>query len=354
MPAKRRPFMIRLSSLVCVFPVLILLCLTPLLRAAEGEISDAPVTFPLGIDPDVFQIPEDNPITKEKIELGKLLYFDPRLSVDGTISCASCHDPAKGFTDQKRFSTGVDGKQGTRNSPTVINSAFHYFHFWDGRSPSLEDQATGPMANPVEMAHTLEDAEKAIANIPGYAPLFEAAFGDSAVTMDRMAKAIATFERTVLSGNSPWDRFIYGGEEDALSPAAKRGLELFEGKALCTRCHVGFNLTDGLFHNLGVGMDAEKPDLGRYEVTKREEDKGAFKTPVLRDLQKTAPYMHDGSIATLEEVVELYVRGGEPNPWLDPKLEPLDLTAQEEKDLVAFLKSLEGDWEPIAVPELPQ
>jgi cytochrome c peroxidase len=321
--------------------------------AAAGE-DDLPISMPLGLDVDVFFVPEDNPMTPAKIELGKLLYFDPRLSVDNTVSCATCHDPKRGFTDQRPFSEGVDGKTGTRNSPTVINTAFGNFQFWDGRAPSLEEQAKGPIENPVEMAHTLEGARGKIAAIGGYRPYFVAAFGDAEVTVDRMANAIATYERTVLSGNSAWDRFVYGGDETALSPSAQRGLALFEGKANCTRCHIGFNLTDGLFHNIGVSMDSEDPDLGRYVVTQDEKDKGAFKTPTLRDIQKTAPYMHDGSVATLEEVMDLYVMGGESNPWLDSNMEELDLDDQEIADVLAFLRSLEGDWEPIDPPALPQ
>jgi cytochrome c peroxidase len=315
---------------------------------------DLPFRVPLGVDMDAMNVPDDNPITKEKIELGKLLYFDTRLSKDGTVSCATCHDPSKGFTDQAPVSTGIDGQKGGRSAPTVINTAFNFFQFWDGREPTLEAQALGPIANPIEMGFTVEEATATIAGIEGYKPFFEAAFGDSAVTSDRIAKAIATFERTVLSGNSPWDRYVYAREKDALSESAARGLELFEGKARCTQCHVGFNLTDGVFHNLGVGMDADKPDLGRYDVTKKESDKGAFKTPTLRDLKKTAPYMHDGSVKTLMEVVELYNRGGEPNEWLDPKMQKLDLSDQEKADLVAFMESLEGDWEPMAPPQLPK
>lgn len=310
--------------------------------------------FPLGLDQDAFQVPENNPMTKEKIELGKLLYFDPRLSVDSTVSCATCHDPKKGFTDQLPVSKGFHEQTGKRNAPTVINTAFNLFQFWDGRAPSLEEQVKGPIENPVEMAHTLEGTVKRINEIKGYKAYFKTAFGDEEVTIDRIAKAIATFERTVLSGNSAWDRFVYGGDKSALSESAQRGLKLFEGKALCTRCHVGFNLTDGIFHNLGVGMNQKKPDLGRYEVTKNEKDKGAFKTPTLRDIQKTAPYMHDGSVKTLEEVIELYDRGGEKNPWLDQKMEPLKLTVEEKADLLAFLKSLEGDWAPESEPKLPE
>jgi len=317
--------------------------------AEEGDV----ISYPLGIDASVLLVPENNPITAEKIELGKMLYFDKRLSLDGTVSCATCHNPEKGYTDQRSFSEGIHGQLGGRNSPTVLNSSFSYFQFWDGRAPNLEEQAKGPIANPVEMGHTMEAATSVIASIQGYKPYFKSAFGDENVTEDRIAQAIATFERSIVSGNSAWDRYVYDNDETALSDSAKRGLELFEGKALCTRCHVGFTLSDSLFHNLGVGMNNEKPDLGRYDVTKNEKDKGAFKTPTLRDLQRTAPYMHDGSIATLEEVVELYDRGGEANPWLDPKMEPLGLTEAQKADLVAFLRSLEGDWKPVAEPVLP-
>lgn len=309
--------------------------------------------FPLGLDPDVLMIPDDNPLTQEKVALGKMLYFDKRISVDNTVSCSTCHDPQKGFTDQKQFSSGFQGKNGTRNSPTVINTAYNYFQFWDGRAPSLEEQAKGPMENPVEMAHTLAGATQRIAAIQGYGPYFQAAYGDTEVTIEKIVKAIASYERTVLSGNSAWDRYI-AGDESALSESAKRGLTLFEGKARCTQCHVGFNLSDGIFHNLGVGMNAAEPDMGRNTVTQEEQDKGAFKTPTLRDLQKTAPYMHDGSVKTIEEVVELYDRGGEANPWLDPKMQPLHLSAEEKADLVEYLKSLEGDWQPTDEPPLPE
>jgi cytochrome c peroxidase len=321
---------------------------------AEDAAASYAIDFPLGIDGDQMQVPEDNPMSAAKVELGKLLYFDGRLSQDGSVSCATCHDPAKGFTDQLPTSKGIRGQVGTRNAPSVINSAFYYFQFWDGRAPTLEEQAKGPIINPIEMGHTHEVCVETLARIEGYRPYFEKAFGSPDVDIERVAKAIASFERTVLSGNSAWDRHVYAKDETALSESAKRGLELFEGKANCTRCHVGFNLSDSLFHNLGVGMAVETPDLGRYEVTKEEKDKGAFKTPMLRDLSKTAPYMHDGSVATLEEVVELYDRGGEQNPWLDPKMVKLSLTDAEKKDLLAFLRSLEGDWQPMAAPKLPE
>lgn len=309
--------------------------------------------LPAGLDRDAYAVPEDNPVTPAKVELGKLLYFDKRVSIDDTISCASCHHPQKGWADDKPTSLGVDGKTGNRNSPTVINTAFNYFQFWDGRAASLEEQAVGPMANPVEMAHTLEGVEQRIGAIEGYKPFFKEAFGDETVTIDRIAKAIASFERTVLSGNSKWDRHL-AGDTSALSEPAKRGLALFEGKANCAQCHNGFNLTDGIFHNLGVGMDKPEPDLGRYEQTKQEKDKGAFKTPTLRDITRTAPYMHDGSQKTLEEVMDFYNKGGEPNAWLDPKVVPLDLTPEEISDIIEFMKSLEGDWQPMEEPKLPE
>jgi len=327
-------------------------CTAP--QSAAGPGTEYRPEFPLGIDGDMFAVPKDNPLTKEKVKLGELLYFDGRLSIDGTVSCATCHHPSKGFTDNLVFSKGVDGKTGNRNAPTVINTAFNYFQFWDGRAPSLEEQAKGPIENPVEMATTHAAVVETIAGVEGYKPLFKSAYGDTTVNIDRIAKAIASYERTVLSGNSAWDRFVYGNDESAMSASAQRGLELFEGKALCTRCHVGFNLTDGLFHNLGVGMSATKPDLGRYVVTKQDADKGAFKTPTLRDITRTGPYMHDGSVATLEAVIELYDRGGEANPSLDPKMEKLGLTDQEKADLLAFLKSLDGDWKTPAAPELPK
>ena len=199
------PLFLIFSVLIAAFP----------LQAEQGTPYEP--DFPLGLDPDVFTVPDDNPLTVEKIELGKMLYFDKRISIDNTVSCATCHHPQKGFTDQLQFSKGFQAKTGNRNSPTVINSAFNYFQFWDGRAPSLEEQAKGPMENPVEMAHTLDGAAQRIASIKGYKPYFEAAFGDNQVTIDRMVKAIASYERTVLSGNSPWDRYVYNGETTKLS-----------------------------------------------------------------------------------------------------------------------------------------
>lgn len=313
------------------------------------------MTLPLGLQAGSAFIPEDNPMSDEKISLGNLLYFDPRLSKDRTISCASCHNPFHGFADPAPASKGVGGKLGGRNSPTVINRLFSSEQFWDGRAESLEAQAHGPLVNPVEMAMpSHKEVVARVRQIKGYAPLFQKAFGDATIDMPRIAKAIAAYERTVVSGNSPFDRY-QAGDRDAMSASAVRGMELFNGKARCVACHAGFNFTDENYRNIGVGMDRAKPDLGRYEVTKKESDKGKFKTPTLRNVAQTAPYMHDGSEATLMAVVEFYDRGGVPNPNLDPDIKKLGLTAAEKQDLVSFLEALTGEIPALGPPrELPR
>jgi cytochrome c peroxidase len=306
--------------------------------------------LPLGLQADAAYIPETNLLSAEKIELGKLLYYDPRLSKDSSIACASCHNPFHGFADSQRVSRGVGNQPGGRNSPTVINRLFSAEQFWDGRAADLEAQALGPLTNPVEMAmpaHT--DVEKQVKAIKGYAPLFKRAFGTEEINIARITQAIASFERTVLSGGSPWDRYM-AGDKDALSAEAVRGMAVFEGKGNCRVCHAGFNFTDESYHNLGVGMDKPKPDLGRYDVTKNESEKGAFKTPTLRNIELTAPYMHDGSESTLVEVVEFYNKGGLKNPQLSKEIKPLGLSRQEIGDLVAFLSALTG---PVTNSELP-
>lgn len=235
------------------------------------------------------------------------------------------------------------GRRGGRSAPTTTNRAFSTLQFWDGRAASLEEQAKGPMVNPIEMGNPSHaPVVERLKKIEGYREGFKRAFGTEDFTIEHVAKAIAAYERTILSGNSPFDRF-QAGDTTALSRAAQRGLELSRGKARCVRCHTGFNFTDEGYHNLGVGMDKPKPDLGRYEITKREEDKGAFKTPTLRDIALTAPYFHDGSAKTLEEVVEFYNKGGIRNPHLSKEIVPLNLTAQEKADLVEFLQSLTGE-----------
>ena len=298
--------------------------------------------LPLGLPADSVYLPDDNPMSDDKVALGKLLYFDPRLSRDGTVSCASCHDPAKAFTDGRRTSPGVGQQLGPRNSPTVVNRLFAKEQFWDGRATDLEDQVHGPLMNPVEMGMP-SDAEvvSRVQAVKGYPPLFAKAFGDGGVDFRRIAQAIAAYERTVVSGDSPYDRYV-AGDKTALTDAQQRGLTVFFGRGRCVTCHVGFNFTDESYRNLGVGIDAPEPDLGRYAVTRRDEDRGAFKTPTLRDVARTAPYMHDGSEATLIDVVEFYDRGGKLNPWLSKDMQPLSLSAQEKRDLVAFMESLNG------------
>ena len=301
------------------------------------------------------KIPADNPLTKAKIELGKQLYFDKRLSADNTVSCASCHDPKKGWSNGARFATGFKGLKGGRSAPTIINAAYQYFQFWDGRALHLEGQALGPIENPIEMNLPLDKMEAKLNKIKGYQAAFEKAFGSAKITRQNVAKAIASFERTVLSGNAPYDQFK-AGNKSALSAAAQRGMDVFFNKAQCSACHAGPSFSDGGFHNIGVGIKNKKPDLGRFLVTKLEGDKGGFRTPTLREIARTAPYMHDGSLKTLEDVVEFYNKGGVMNPQLDEEIFPLKLTKQQKADLVTFLK--EGlsskSYPNIKPPKLPK
>lgn len=331
--------------------VVSLLLLGPALPCSRAQ--DYQLKLPQGLKP--MKVPSDNALTAAKIELGKMLYFDKRLSSDNTVSCASCHDPAQGWSNGEPFATGVDGQKGGRSAPTIINSGYQRFQFWDGRADYLEGQALGPIANPIEMNLPLDEMVAKLSDIEGYKPAFKQAFGDDEVTKDRVAKAIASYERTVLSGDAPYDRFK-AGDKSALSEAAQRGMKVFFNKASCSACHAGSNFTDGGFHNIGVGIKDDQPDLGRVAVSKLEGDTGSFKTPTLREIARTAPYMHDGRFATLEEVVEYYNKGGTPNPQLDEEIFPLQLTAEQKADLVTFLKeglSSEG-YPQHKAPELPE
>jgi cytochrome c peroxidase len=307
------------------------------------------IKAPLGLPP--IPIPADNPPTAETIALGRRLYYDPQLSVDSTVSCASCHAPEFAFSDNHQFSVGVGGKLGARKAPTVINSAYNPLQFWDGRAPSLEEQAKGPIANPVEMAHTLAGAVQRLQADPQYPALFKAAWGTDQITMDMVAKSIASFERTIVAGDSPFDRFFYGHDSKALSFAAQRGLKIFKAKnkGNCEVCHsIGKDsalFTDGKFHNLGIGADTRGnlADLGRYNETKVETDKGCFKTPSLRNLANRGPYMHDGTFRTVKDAFAHYIGGGNWNPYLDKEIHSLDaLTFDERDDLLQFLDSLNG------------
>jgi cytochrome c peroxidase len=309
----------------------------PVSGQSELNSSQHRVNVPLGL-PEV-PIPNYNPITREKIALGKQLFFDRRLSESGSISCASCHNPEKGFSDGVALSRGTGGLKGQRNTPTLINVAFQPYQFWDGRATSLEDQSLGPLHNPQEMGQSSEPAVTRLNRIPYYRERFREVF-KSSITNETIAQALASYERTLLSGNSSYDQFTTG-DRAALNQQALYGLQLFNGKAHCSLCHQGFNFSDGLFHNLGVGWDGKEfQDPGRFKVTGIFRDRGAFKTPTLRQVSDTAPYMHDGSLANLEAVVDFYARGGNPNPHLDILIQPLQLTLAEKKALLAFLKAL--------------
>ncbi len=297
-------------------------------------------------------IPSHNLQFDSKVQLGKMLFFDTRLSKDNSVSCASCHVPAAGFSDPRQFSLGVGGKQGGRNAPSALNAAYNHLQFWDGRAGSLEEQALGPIQNPIEMAETLHGVVRKLSRDKGYQVLFKAVFGTE-VAPDGIARAIAAFERTLISTNSAFDRFI-GGDKSALSESAQRGLELFQGKARCVLCHNGPNFSDNKFHNIGVPqVGPNKEDFGRYAVTKREADRGAFKTPSLRSIALTAPYMHTGGLKSLEDVIEFYNKGGEAVIGKDPFMSALNLTDQERTDLVEFMKHLTGDLTTMAPPNRP-
>ncbi len=347
----------KLLVCVCVLALCAVYLFSNRLAPAEAQRPAASqrtkANLPLGLVESVW--PAGNQYSAAKMELGRVLFFDKRLSADGTISCADCHDPNFAFTDGRAVSTGMRGQKGGRSAPTVINRLYSVEQFWDGRAPTLEEQAKGPMANPIEMGNTHEAVVAKLKSVKGYAPLFKLAFGSAEITIDLVAKAIATFERTIVSGNAPYDRYK-AGNKTALSESARRGFDIFFNKAKCDQCHIGVNFTDGSFNNLGVGMDKPQPDLGRALYTKRATDNGAFKTPTLREIARTAPYMHDGSLATLEDVVEYYNKGGLPNPNLDQRMKKLDLTEQDKKDLVEFLKALSGEgWQHAQAPKsLPQ
>jgi len=298
-------------------------------------------------------VPSTNLNYAAKIELGKQLYFDGRLSKNGAISCAFCHNPGTGWADPRQTSIGIGGGLGGRQAPTVLNTAFNHLQFWDGRARSLEEQAIGPIHNPIEMGETHENVVAKLNKIKGYQRQFRAVFGTD-VSLQGIAEAIAAYERTVISTDSPFDKYV-AGDSKAMDEAAVRGMALFKGKARCVLCHGGPNFTDNQFHNLGVPqVGPMKEDLGRYYVTKAEKDRGAFKTPTLRSITETAPYMHDGAFKTLEEVVDFLNQGGGANPNLSAMVKPLNLTAEEKADLIAFLKALAGEPIKVALPKLPK
>jgi cytochrome c peroxidase len=365
-------------------------------RRATGEAPPIPQAGPrslhqVGLPAELTRkvIPQDNPQTPEKIALGQKLFFDGRLSADGTVACATCHDPARAFTDGRPVSIGIHGRPGQRNAPTVLNALYNKAQFWDGRARTLEEQAGFPIFNPVEMGQpTLDAAVDKIAGIEEYRRAFQKAFGRPVNGTD-LVRAIAAYERTLVSFDSPFDHFI-AGNRNAIDDSAKRGWQLFNTKALCNKCHAltetrrdVTNFTDFDYHNIGIGIirhhvvplarqaereiasgNLEAVDraaigtdlsvLGRFLITKKEADTAAFKTPNLRNVLVTGPYFHDGSQETLWDVIDHYNKGdGLQNPWLDEDIQPLALTEPEIGDLVAFLASLTSpDYKELGAQEL--
>ena len=300
----------------------------------------AEIRLPLGLD--LYRpIPEDNPITAEKVKLGKKLFGDKLLSRDRSLSCKGCHQPKKAFTDGRAKAVGVYGRKGPRSVPTLVNRAYGRTFFWDGRTSTLEEQVVKPIESESEMDMTLGEAVDRLKRKSRYRKMFQQAFHREPNGED-LARALASYVRTIYSGDSPFDRYIYG-KRGTLSDQQRRGLRIFRGKGNCTACHIGPTFSDEEFHNTGVAWrDGKLQDEGRFAITGEAELKGAFKTPTLREAARTAPYMHDGSLATLQDVINFYSDGGRKNPHLDEEIKPRNLTGQEKQDLLAFLQSLTG------------
>ena len=290
--------------------------------------------------------PPDNPMSREKVALGRRLFFDPILSRDRSVACASCHQPDHGFASPDAKAVGIEGKVGKRNAPSILNRSFGKHFFWDGRVESLEQQALNPISNPDELGGDVDLVLQALRGDESYVEQFKSAFPEtsgSPVSADNLARAIASFERTLVTGNAAVDRFR-AADYEALTRKARQGMWIFESRGGCWQCHSGPNLTDEAFHNTGVSFGTPNRDTGRFEFTEQEQDKFKFKTPTLRNIEFTAPYMHDGSMKTLREVVEFYSRGGAPkDPGLDTRMKPLNLTEEEIEFLVEFLKSFSGN-----------
>ena len=289
--------------------------------------------------------PEDNPTTDEKVALGRKLFFDTRLSKDNTVSCASCHRPDHGFASPDKIAVGINGRVGKRNAPSLLNRAFGKTFFWDGRVKTLEEQALEPLSNPDEFGNSVEADMKMLRGDETYVKMFAAAFDaddkpEKNITPENYGKAVASFERSLIYGDSKVDRFR-AAKYASLDRKARQGLWIFESSGGCWKCHNGDNLSDEKFHNTGVGFDQKSRDAGRFEHTGDEDHRFTFKTPALRGVSETAPYMHDGSVATLKDVVEFYNKGGSPkDSKLDRKMKPLNLSEEEVGFLVAFLEAL--------------
>ena len=305
--------------------------------------------FVLGAAP----FPADNAPSAARIELGQKLFFDPRMSGDGNMSCATCHNPGMGWSDGLPTARGVKSSVLGRASPTIFNTAYNSLQMWDGRKKSLEDQAMGPMQANVEMNMDIGKLFHWIGNSSGYKELFAKAYPGEPINETTLSKAIANFERTVISSNSDFDRWVKG-DEKALTAQQVEGFKLFVGKGNCAACHSGPNFTDNGFHNLGLASwGANEPDMGRYAQKPVSATKGAFKTPTVREVARTAPYFHDGSATTLMEVVEHYDRGGVVKTNLSPNIKPLGLSSAEKLALVSFLESLSSPFMRLTIQELP-
>jgi cytochrome c peroxidase len=316
-----------------------------------------PPSFPAIPRLEAMSIPADNPMTVPKVELGKKLYYDERLSGDGKRSCYSCHVEDRGLTDGRPLAIGAFERTLTRSSPTMWNIGYHQEWYWDGRAKTLEGQAKaawsgGNMGANGKDGPSMDQVCATLNGIAAYRKEFQTVFAGPC-TPDNVPQALAAFMRTIVSTDSPWIRFR-DGDQTAFSEPARRGHQIFDGKAQCTRCHSGALLTDLQFHNVGVGMDAKEPDLGRFNVTKQDKDRGAFKTPTLLDVGKSAPYFHNGSVATLEAAVDQMLAGGLKNQWLDKtNLEPVTLTKAERADLLQFLRELTARYT-VTPPTLPK
>lgn len=344
MRKSRVPMLCLLTGLVG----LVMMTLSPSLTLSETLMTIEP---PLGLPP--VPVPDDNPMTVEKVELGKMLYFDKRLSKNQTLSCATCHIPENGYAEPKPVSEGIQGQLGPINAPPVLNSAYASSMFWDGRMNTLEQQAAGPVGNPIEMGHNIDAVAKELGKIPEYKKRFQDVFGAPA-SPDTITKAIAAFERTLLAGNSPFDRFQNGGQ-NAISADAKEGWTLFQQK-LCVTCHQPPIFSNWGFYNAGVEVkDGKIPD-GRFNHTKSQTDKGAFRVPHLRNLKQTGPYLHDGSAKTIEEAISFMAKGGNPNANLNPlfmAIKAQNITGDQIKKITAFLESLTGEYPIVEEPKLP-
>jgi cytochrome c peroxidase len=332
-----------------VLLLLVLICGCKTVPSARPIGPASVIKAPLGLPP--ISTPPDNPPTANSIALGRQLFYDTRLSKDNSLSCSSCHHPQYGFTDARELSTGVGGTLGLRHAPTLVNVAYAPALFWDGRAKSLEEQVGSPIADAREMNQSHDASIAKLEGDPAYKALFRNAFGTEGITMERVENALASFERSILSGNSRFDQYEYQHKKDALSTAQIRGLAIFKdpAKGNCASCHtIGRNyalFTDGEFHNTGegVGDNEDFSDLGRFGVTKVQADRGQFKTPTLRNVAITGPYMHDGKLKTLKDVVDFYAGRGNSNPYLDKRMSSIELTGQDRSDLVEFLKSLTGE-----------